>query len=85
MRLGNQITKTFQKQANLLAEAHHDISYAKRLYTELQIPDNGQWNQIYSAISEEIDKQKKWLMDLELILKPSVLKQKLDLLHTPEG
>ena len=73
LRLENQISKTYQNQAGLLAKAHHDISYARRLYTELQISDNAEWNQIYSAISEEMNKQKKWLKDLELILKPSAL------------
>lgn len=82
MRLENKVSELYRKQARRLSTAYQNIEYAKQLYSQLGLLNNSQWNSAYAAITDEMDKQKKWLQDLELILKPTVLKQKLDLLNS---
>jgi len=85
LRLEETVSKAFKVQANNLSLAVQNILYSLKIYENLHADIPQDINQLSATIINEAEKQRKWLIDLELILKPETLKKKLDLLSVAEG
>jgi pSer/pThr/pTyr-binding forkhead associated (FHA) protein len=79
-RLEAGISSSFRERANLLSEAYRDASYGRRLYSLLNAGQDGQWNELYAKIANEVELQRRSLSELAMVLEPSLKQAKLKLI-----
>ena len=83
LRLENHVSDIYQEQAGNLSAASQNINDSLKILKILHMDTPNKTEQLSLTVRNEIENQRKWLIDLELIIKPEILKKKLDLLITP--
>lgn len=84
MRLQPDLSQTFQTQTRQLADALQSARLAGRLYALLGLEPSSDERALYLDVVTEVSRQRQWLGDLNLVLDPALLQQKLELLPTLE-
>jgi len=79
-RLEAKISKTYSKQASLLAKANEKVTQGMVIYELLHIKNNQQRLSLYHDINDEIVRQRKWIKDLNIVLEPELINKKLNFL-----
>jgi pSer/pThr/pTyr-binding forkhead associated (FHA) protein len=79
-RLESGISATFRSLANTLSEAYRDASYGRKLYGLLHAGYPAEWDELYSQIAREVGLQRRSLMELSMVLEPSLKQAKLQLI-----
>jgi hypothetical protein len=79
-RLEERISEAFRQRAALLTSAYENASSAMRIYKLLNIEDLSSLAGLYEDIVAEALLQRRSLTELAMVLKPSLLESKLDLL-----
>ena len=79
-RLEERISEAFRQRAALLKSAYEDASSAMRIYKLLNVDDLSSLDGLYEDIVAEVLLQRRSLTELAMVLKPSLLESKLDLL-----
>ena len=80
MRLEPALSKTFQERSQQISEALGFADQAGRLYVLLDLEPSAGDQALYLEVVTEASRQHQWLLDLHLVLDPSLLEQKLQLL-----
>lgn len=83
VRVEERVTPRFSGQAKRLSSAYREISSGARTYQLLQITPPPEWQTLQQEIVDEVQRQRRWLQDLNIVLEPVLLRAKLDLLPEP--
>ncbi|HEY0683222.1 MAG TPA: FHA domain-containing protein [Steroidobacter sp.] len=79
-RVEERVTPRFSGQAKRLSSAYREISTGARTYRLLQITPPPEWQTLQQEVVDEVQRQRRWLQDLDIVLEPVLLHAKLDLL-----
>jgi hypothetical protein len=80
MRVEERVSPRFSGQAKRLSNAYREISSGARTYRLLQIAPPPEWQTLQREIVDEVQRQRRWLQDLNIVMEPVLLHAKLDLL-----
>jgi pSer/pThr/pTyr-binding forkhead associated (FHA) protein len=80
LRVEDNVSDRFKSQAKRLSLAYAEIGKTAQIYQLIQDPPQTDWQQLREEIKEEAKRQRGWLEDLALVLPPSLLQRKLELL-----
>jgi hypothetical protein len=80
VRVEQGISDRFKLQAERLSLAYAGISEGAQTYESIQIKPPANWQDLQKQIENETKRQRRWLEDLELVMEPTTLRAKLDLL-----
>jgi pSer/pThr/pTyr-binding forkhead associated (FHA) protein len=80
VRVEERVTPRFSGQAKRLSSAYREISSGARTYQLLQITPPPEWQRLQQEVVDEVQRQRRWLQDLNIVLEPALLRAKLDLL-----
>ncbi len=83
-RVASNLSEGFREQATELSKAFQCASYSTGVYRLLGISLPENWAQLYDEVKNEVKRQRQWLTELGLVLNPSLLRAKLELLPDPE-
>ena len=83
MRLEQTVSQPFRQQAQRLAQAHEAASRGARYYDLLRETYPETARKLYDDLLAEIRRQRQSLADLRLVMKPTLLDDKLQLLPEP--
>jgi hypothetical protein len=75
-----RVTPRFSAQAKRLNGAYREISSGARTYQLLQVAPPAEWQTMQDEVIDEVQRQRRWLQDLNIVLEPVLLHAKLDLL-----
>jgi hypothetical protein len=75
-----RVSPRFSGQAKRLSSAYNEISSGARTYQLLQVTPPPQWQSLQREVLDELQRQRRWLQDLNIVLEPELLHAKLDLL-----
>lgn len=79
-RVEERVSPRFSAQAKRLSSAYREISTGARTYRLLQLPAPSEWQTLQQDVVDEVQRQRRWLQDLDIVLEPVLLHAKLDLL-----
>jgi pSer/pThr/pTyr-binding forkhead associated (FHA) protein len=79
-RVDPEVSDAFRKKASLLSKAYTYINQANSIYELLAMELSPKQQNLQHEIISEIRRQRQWLEDLRLVMKPELLKGKLDIL-----
>ena len=79
-RVEERVTPRFSAQAKRLTSAYREISSGARTYQLLQVTPPAEWQTLQDEVIDEVQRQRRWLQDLNIVLEPVLLHAKLDLL-----
>jgi len=79
-RLEGRVSKVFREQAKLLTDATLALSQGLRVYRSLGAKYPDEWSGLYNHVRGEVSLQRRSLTELAMVLEPSLLKAKLELL-----
>ncbi|WP_129646843.1 hypothetical protein [Peristeroidobacter agariperforans] len=80
IRVEERISTRFSGQAKRLSSAYREISGGARTYQLLQVTPPPEWQSLQREVVEEVQRQRRWLQDLNVVLEPALLHAKLELL-----
>lgn len=80
IRVEGRVSERFAGQARRLTRAHEEATTSARTYELLQIEPPDEWRSLGTEIAAEVQRQRRWLEDLNIVLEPALLRAKLDLL-----
>ncbi len=80
VRLEERISDRYRTQAQRLSSAWSEVVRGNRTYQLLQMEQPAAWKSLSGDIRGEVKRQRRWLQDLNIILEPSLLQAKLNLL-----
>jgi pSer/pThr/pTyr-binding forkhead associated (FHA) protein len=83
-RIEADVSPTFQQRAAMLSEAYGHLNEGTRVYRLLNTPYSTDWDTLNRAILREIGLQRRSLRELAMVLEPSLLAAKLELLPDPQ-
>jgi hypothetical protein len=83
-RLEADISPRFKAQARRLTEAYNQARQGAQLYGLLDNEYGPRWATLYREIQAETALQRRSLQELSMVLKPTLLDAKLDLLAVPQ-
>ena len=83
-RVESSVSKKFREQAQRLTLAYDNASRSAQIYRALDLEYPEDLGQLGYQVHNESKRQRKWLNDLRLVLEPSLLKNKLELLPQPK-
>ena len=83
-RVENTISNNYREQAQRLMVAYDNVSRSAKIYYALELKYPTGLKQLSDKILEESKRQRKWLNDLKVVLEPSLLQAKLELLPQPK-
>jgi pSer/pThr/pTyr-binding forkhead associated (FHA) protein len=83
-RVDSSISSTYRKQTQQLSNAYKHVTLGSQVYELLKMDTPKPWGRLVNEIQTEVKRQRQWLNDLSLVLEPSLLREKLDLLPDPE-
>lgn len=79
-RVEERVSSRFSGQAKRLSSAYREISSGARTYRLLQVTPPPEWQTLQREVVDEVQRQRRWLQDLNIVLEPVLLHAKLDLL-----
>lgn len=80
IRVEERVSPRFSGQAKRLSSAYREISSGARTYQLLQLTPPPEWQSLQQKVVDEVQRQRRWLEDLNIVLEPVLLRAKLDLL-----
>lgn len=80
VRVEERVSPRFSGQAKRLSNAYREVSSGARTYRLLQITPPPEWQTLQQEIVDEVQRQRRWLQDLNIVMEPVLLHAKLDLL-----
>lgn len=80
IRVEGRVSPRFSGQAKRLSSAYREISSGARTYQLLQATPPAEWQSLQREIVDEVQRQRRWLQDLNIVLEPVLLHAKLELL-----
>lgn len=80
IRVEERVSPRFSGQAKRLSGAYQEISSGARTYRLLQLTPPAEWQKLQQDVVDEVQRQRRWLEDLNIVLEPAVLHAKLALL-----
>lgn len=80
IRVEERVSPRFSGQAKRLTSAYREISGGARTYQLLQVTPPSEWRSLQQEIVGEVQRQRRWLQDLNIVLEPVLLHAKLELL-----
>lgn len=80
VRVEGRVSPRFSGQAKRLSGAYREISSGARTYRLLQLTPSPEWQKLQQEVLDEVQRQRRWLEDLNIVLEPAVLRAKLELL-----
>ncbi|MBM0106850.1 FHA domain-containing protein [Steroidobacter sp. S1-65] len=80
IRVEERVSPRFSAQAKRLSSAYREISTGARTYQMLQMQAPPEWQTLQRDVADEVQRQRRWLQDLDIVLEPVLLHAKLDLL-----
>jgi hypothetical protein len=80
VRVEERVTARFSGQAKRLSSAYSEISSGARTYQLLQITPPEEWQALQRDVVGEVQRQRRWLEDLNIVMEPRLLHAKLELL-----
>lgn len=80
VRVEERVSPRFSGQAKRLSSAYREISSGARTYQLLQLTPPPEWQALQQKVVDEVQRQRRWLQDLNIVLEPVLLRAKLDLL-----
>ena len=80
IRVEERVSPRFSAQAKRLSGAYQEISTGARTYRMLQMTAPSEWQTLQRDVVDEVQRQRRWLQDLDIVLEPVLLHAKLDLL-----
>ena len=83
-RIEADVSPTFEQRAAMLREAYGHVNEGTRVYRLLKTPYSTDWDELNHAILKEIGLQRRSLRELAMVLEPSLLAAKLELLPDPQ-
>jgi pSer/pThr/pTyr-binding forkhead associated (FHA) protein len=85
VRVEERVTERFTSQAKRLTSAYQQVTSGARTYQLLQVTPSAEWQTLQQKIVNEVERQRRWLQDLSIVLEPGLLRAKLALLpDSPE-
>jgi pSer/pThr/pTyr-binding forkhead associated (FHA) protein len=84
-RLEGRISTTFKRQAKSLSDAHDHVQRGVRIHELLKEEYAPKWKTLYEKISAETKLQRRSLEELRIVLSPSLLETKLELIPDPNS
>lgn len=79
-RVEERVSPRFSGQAKRLSDAYREISSGARTYQLLQATPPPEWQSLQREVVDELQRQRRWLQDLNIVLEPVLLHAKLALL-----
>ncbi len=83
-RVESSVSDDYRNQAQRLSKAYDHATRCDDIYRLIKISPPENWNKLHSQIEAEIKRQRQWLIDLSMVLNPSLLNAKLELLPKPQ-
>jgi hypothetical protein len=80
IRVEGRVSERFAEQARRLSRAHMEVTNGARTHELLQIQPSAEWRALHGEIVVEVQRQRRWLEDLNIVLEPELVRAKLDLL-----
>jgi pSer/pThr/pTyr-binding forkhead associated (FHA) protein len=80
IRVEGHVSAKFTEQARRLSSAYEEITSGAQTYQLLQVMRPPDWQALEEQVVSEAQRQRRWLQDLSIVLEPTLLKAKLDLL-----
>jgi pSer/pThr/pTyr-binding forkhead associated (FHA) protein len=80
IRVEERVSPRFSGQAKRLSSAYREISSGARTYQLLQVTPSPDWQSLQREVVDEVQRQRRWLQDLNIVLEPVLLHAKLGLL-----
>jgi len=80
IRVEERVSPRFSGQAKRLSGAYSEISSGARTYQLLQVTPPPEWQSLQQEVVDEVQRQRRWLQDLNIVLEPVLLHAKLGLL-----
>ncbi|WP_129774681.1 FHA domain-containing protein [Peristeroidobacter soli] len=80
IRVEERVSPRFSGQAKRLSSAYREISSGARTYQLLQVTPPPEWQSLQQDVVDEVQRQRRWLQDLNIVLEPVLLHAKLELL-----
>jgi hypothetical protein len=80
VRVEGRVSAKYAEQARRLSGAYEEITSGARTYQLLQVTRPPGWQALEEQVVSEAQRQRRWLQDLSIVLEPTLLKAKLDLL-----
>jgi pSer/pThr/pTyr-binding forkhead associated (FHA) protein len=80
IRVEERVSPRFSGQAKRLSSAYREISSGARTYQLLQVTPPPEWQSLQQEVVDEVQRQRRWLQDLNIVLEPVLLHAKLELL-----
>ncbi|HEY5755243.1 MAG TPA: FHA domain-containing protein [Steroidobacter sp.] len=80
IRVEERVSPRFSGQAKRLSSAYSEISSGARTYQLLQVTPPPEWQSLQQEVVDEVQRQRRWLQDLNIVLEPVLLHAKLGLL-----
>lgn len=84
-RLEKTVSATFKRQARLLTEAYNNAQRSLQVYAMLNKDHSPDWKALHQEIRKEANYQRRSLKQLSMVLSPSLLDDKLDLIVEPQA
>jgi hypothetical protein len=84
IRVEASVSDTFRRQAKHLSNAFDNVTKGIRIHKILVSETPAVWKSLGDEIVEEAKRQRQWLLDLNIVLEPSLLNTKLQLLPNPK-
>ncbi len=79
-RVEERVSPRFSGQAKRLSDAYREISSGARTYQLLQVTPPPEWQSLQREVVDELQRQRRWMQDLNIVLEPVLLHAKLALL-----
>ena len=80
VRIEDPVSDHFTSQAGRLSAAHSLAVRAMQTYELLRISPGRRWRQLYDELSLEVKRQRDWIEDLAVVLDPTLVERKLEML-----
>ena len=80
VRVEGRVSERFSGQAKRLSNAYAEVTSGVRTYQLLQTPMPPEWQSLQEQVVNEVQRQRRWLEDLNIVLEPALLNAKLALL-----
>lgn len=84
LRLEARTSSRFKKQAGLLSQAYDNADRGSRVYEFLSADFPAVWRVLFDSIVAETTRQRRALNELSMVLDPSLVEAKLELLAQPK-
>ena len=80
VRVEDRVSERFSSQAKRLSHAYEEVAATSRTYRLLQVTPSLEWQSLQEKVVNEVERQRRWLQDLNIVLEPALLRAKLAML-----